>query len=136
MNTRMPQIREYMTPAPQTVEAEIPLKMGLEILRKYKVRHLPVLKWGNLVGILSDRNVNAALSSGSPERFSVEDVMIPDPYCVPPHQSLVDVAAAMAEEKYGSTIVQDPETGNVAGIFTTTDACRALRELLETLCTE
>ncbi len=41
----------------------------------------------------------------------------------------------MAEEKYGCAVIQG-ENGSVEGIFTTVDACRALRELLETIFSE
>jgi len=120
-----------MTQSPRVIEFDTPLEKAESIMQLMQVRHLPVERQGKLVGILSGRNVKAALLSQEGHKFKAEDVMIPDPYVVPAHLELDLVAAAMAEEKYGSAIVQE-EDGKVIGIFTTVDACRALREILET----
>jgi acetoin utilization protein AcuB len=45
-------------------------------------------------------------------------------YCVSPDAPLVEVAREMAEHKYGSAVVV--EGPKVVGVFTTTDALRAL----------
>ena len=84
---------------------------------------------------MSDRILEEALLVDGSERMRVEDVMMPDPYRVPPSATLDRVAQEMAEEKYGSAVVQE-EGGKVVGIFTTVDVCRALREVLQTFYPE
>ena len=44
-----------MTPAPRTIGFDIPLEKDREMIHEHKIRHLPVLKGGKLVGILSER---------------------------------------------------------------------------------
>jgi acetoin utilization protein AcuB len=58
----------------------------------------------------------------------VEEAMTAQPFTVPPDAALEDVARAMAEQKYGSAVVVDK--GAVVGLFTTTDALRALSSML------
>ncbi len=128
---KMPQVREYMTRAPHTIPAETTLRGAQTLMREYGIRHLPVKKGNKLVGILSESLLKVALSLPQVDSLLVEDAMIPDPTCVPPDTELDVVAAQMAEEKYGCTLVLE-ESGQLVGIFTTVDACRALRQVLET----
>ena len=51
-------------------------------------------------------------------------------YAVSPSTPLSEVAQRMSETRYGCAIVKDDEQ-KVVGIFTTTDACRALAAALE-----
>ncbi len=131
MQTKMPQVREFMTPTPHTIAAETPLHKVQELMHKHRVRHLPVKKDGALVGIISDRSVKSALGYSKEDVLTAEDLMIRDPFSVAPQTDLDEVVAAMAEEKYGCALVQDDD-GQLVGIFTTVDACQALRQVLET----
>lgn len=128
---KAPQIREYMTPAPLTIGSDCPLADAIEEMKNHDIRHLPVRDKKDLVGILTWKNLNTALMRHDSGSMKVGDVMIPGPFTVKPDTLLSDVAAEMAEEKYGSVIVVD---GNdVVGMFTTIDACRALREILDSV---
>lgn len=131
MTKRMPQVREFMTPMPHTVGSDQPLKVVQDFMREYRVRHLPVKKGGKLVGIVSDRNLKEVFGTAEGAGLKAEDIMMSDPFRVAANTPLVEVAAAMAEEKFGSALVEDDE-GKLVGIFTTVDVCRALRQLLET----
>lgn len=131
MPTKMPQVREYMTPTPHTIAAETSLHRVQEIMREHHVRHLPVKKGESLVGIISDRSVKSALGFAGKNGLTAEDIMIRDPFSVAPQTNLDEVVAAMAEEKYGCALIRDDD-GKLVGIFTTVDACRALRQVLET----
>lgn len=100
------------------------------MMREHHIRHLPVLHGGKLVGMLTERDV-ALISSmqGASEKITtVEDAMSSDVYAVTPDAPLDEVASEMAEKKYGSTVVL--QNSKIVGIFTTTDVCRALSELL------
>lgn len=133
MSTRpIPQVREFMTRAPKTIAADAALDTVHSEMKRMNIRHFPVEREGVLVGVVSDRNVKAALLNNRTHNFKAEDVMISDPFVVPPHITLDRVVSAMAEEKVGCAIVQQ-ETGEIVGIFTTTDACRALSQILRTL---
>jgi len=129
MSKKVWTVEEVMTLAPQTADYHQPLSEALKVLRQRDIRHLPVLRDGKLVGILSERNLKVALGvdHGS---FKVGDAMMPDVFAVPPTTPVWEVAEEMALEKFGSAIVVD-KSGAVVGVFTTTDACRLLAQLLQ-----
>jgi acetoin utilization protein AcuB len=95
-------------------------------MRAYGVRHLPVLEGGRLAGLLSQRDalLVETLREVDPATTPVEDAMTTEVYVVAPSTPLKDVALAMVEHKYGCAVVV--EGHHVVGIFTTTDALRAL----------
>ena len=124
-----PFMSQVMTPVPAAIGPEISISKAQEIMSKNKIRHLPVMVGNRVMGILSDRNVKAAVLSKWGDGFLVKDVMIPDPYIVSPRESLTDVLTQMIKYKYGSVIVQE-KTGEVVGIFTLVDALWLLKKLL------
>jgi len=122
-------IAQVMTPAPKSIGPEVSLSKAQEMMAKLKVRHLPVVVGGKVVGLLSDRNAKAASLSKWGEGFLVEDVMISNPFVVQPSESLDSVLSQMIKNKYGSVVVQE-KNGDVTGIFTTLDALYVLRNIL------
>jgi acetoin utilization protein AcuB len=122
-------VARFMTFAPHTIGQEQPLALAHSMMRKWNVRHLPVLHGGELVGILSQRDALkvGTLPDVDPEKVTVEEAMTSDVYTVPPETSLAQVASEMAEHKYGSVVVMSGT--HLAGIFTAIDAIRALLEI-------
>jgi acetoin utilization protein AcuB len=129
---RLPQILAFMTPFPYSIDIAAPLAEAHAFLRDRHIRHLPVTEDGELAGILTDRDIKLALGpdlDSPPEReLSVRDVYQPDSYVVEAGTLLEDVAATMAQRHVGSALVT--RGGKLVGIFTTTDACRALARVL------
>ena len=128
----IPAVQKYMTYMPKSIGFDQSIAHASELMRKLHLRHLPVLKGGQLIGILSDRDVNLVQSfkDVDPEKTKVEEACTFDPYVTAPTTPLNEVVAEMAEKKYGCTLVVD--NGKLVGIFTETDAYKALAELLET----
>jgi len=129
---RSPQVLAFMTPFPYSIEVEAPLAEAHAFMRARQIRHLPVTRGGELAGILTDRDIKLALGpdlGSPPEReLSVADVFQADCYVVDAGELLEQVAATMAERHLGSALVT--RGGKLVGIFTSTDACRALAHLL------
>lgn len=130
MSKPIPQIQKYMSVAPHSIGAEQPLTQAHELLRKYNIRHLPVLKGGSLVGMVTQRDlaVVETLKDVDPKKVQVADVMSTEVYTVGPDSPLDAVVQEMASKKYGSAVVM--QNSHVVGIFTTVDACSALANLL------
>ncbi len=120
----------FMTPSPHTISAEQNLVFAQSKMNELGVRHLPVLRGGQLIGILSDRDIRfiESFDGMNPEEIDVEDACTYDPYIVDTNTSLKEVCQTMAEKKYGCTLVK--ENGKLAGIFTWIDALK----VLSTLC--
>ena len=123
-------VRSYMTRAPQTVGPLSTLAQAHDLMRAHRIRHLPVLDGGKLVGIVSQRDLMLieSLPDVNPAEVPVEDAMTREVFVVPPTTPLAAVAAQMADYKRGSAVVMEGK--RVAGVFTVTDACRALVRLL------
>jgi CBS domain-containing protein len=128
----LPQILAYMTPFPFSIEVDAPLAEAHAFMRERHIRHLPVTDRGELAGILTDRDIKLALGpdlGSPPEReLAVRDVYQPDSFVVDAGAALEEVATTMAERHVGSALVT--RGGKLVGIFTATDACRALARVL------
>lgn len=103
--------------------------MAHALMREHRIRHLPVLDGGVLVGILSERDLHLveSVAGTDPKTTLVEEAMTPEPFAVEVDATLHGVVEQMVAHKYGCAVVT--ERGHVAGIFTTIDALRALLEL-------
>lgn len=121
---------DVMTREVHSVGKSQPLSVAHALMRKHRLRHLPVLDRGKLVGLLSQRDLYFLESLDGIELAEtlVEEAMSQDVYRVSPRARLRDVTRKMTQEKYGCAVVM--EGSKVAGIFTTTDALRTLEALL------
>lgn len=120
-----------MTPSPATIESSRSLAEAHRTMRRHAIRHLPVVAGGNLVGILSLRDLHflETLRDVDPEKVTVDEAMTRSPYTVEPGAAVEAVAQTLAENKWGSAVVVDE--GKIVGMFTTTDALRLLARLLK-----
>ena len=129
---QMPQLKDVMTPFPHFIDADDSLEVAKEIMRKNEIRHLPVKQDGQLIGMLSDRDVNqvrAILSRYAEDReIAVSEVLNRELYTVPLNARLDLVLGEMAKRHLGSALVMKGE--KLAGIFTTVDACKSYSEFL------
>ncbi len=125
-----PTVREHMTKSPHTIGKDQTLDHASEVMRSHGIRHLPVLEGGELLGIISNRDVYLieTLQDVDPKKVTVEEAMTAEPYSVKPDTPLVEVVSTMAQRKYGAAVVM--EGRNVIGIFTTVDALRVLADRL------
>jgi predicted transcriptional regulator len=124
------EIRRFMTPTPHTISTRQTLAEAHQAMRERGVRHLPVVVDGKLVGVVSQRDLYLleTLRGVDVGRELVEEAMSDEPFVVAPDSSLEEVAEAMARNKLGSALVV--ESATLVGIFTSTDALRALVTLL------
>jgi len=129
---RIPKIKSVMTPFPFSIASTAPVDEALEFMRKEKIRHLPVTDDGNLVGIISDRDIKLVLGPDfaypDPGKITVREAMIRDSYIVDLEAGLDTVLNHMAEHHIGSAVIT--RHGKLAGVFTSQDACRHFAEFL------
>jgi acetoin utilization protein AcuB len=135
MTKAIPTIKPYMTMSPHSIGLSQNLAHAHKVMREHRIRHLPVLDGGVLVGMISERDLHLVetLRDVDPEKVTVEEAMSSVVYTVSPAAPLDEVAKEMAEHKYGSAVVMD--NGKLVGVFTPIDGMRALADLLETRLT-
>jgi acetoin utilization protein AcuB len=129
---RNPQIIAFMTPFPHSIDVDAPLEDAHKLMREHRFRHLPVMSGGEIVGVLTDRDIKLVLGPdfGTPDEreLRVRDAYVESPCVVPASTPVAKVAHVMAQNRIGSAIVT--KHGKLVGIFTVTDACRALAQII------
>jgi acetoin utilization protein AcuB len=122
-------LKDVMTSQPVTIGRQQTLATAHAMMREHHCRHLPVLEHGELVGVLSQRDLYflESLSGVDLDVDTVEDAMSTDAYAVGPDEQLAAVCAEMTRHRFGCAVVV--ERDRVVGIFTATDALRILSEL-------
>lgn len=121
----------YMTQQPWTIRKDAKMSQAHEMMRAHRIRHLPVLEAGKLVGIVSERDLHLmeTLPGGDPDDIAVEEAMIEDVYVVGADDPVDTVVEEMADHKYGCAVIVN-RRGLVDGIFTTVDALQVLADVL------
>jgi acetoin utilization protein AcuB len=130
MSTHEASVAQFMTQTPVTADQDLLLSDAQQRMAIDNIRHLIVLDAEkHVVGVLSSGDVALALSlpDGDRKRLKIRDAMSDNPFVCPTSTPLSQVALAMEAHRWGCAIVL--EGHDVVGIFTTTDALRALREL-------
>ena len=113
-----------------SISADDTLRIVHEIMELGRVRHLPVVRAGRLVGVVSQRDLfHASLSNvigiGREEQelflegVKIGDVMSSPPVSISPDAPVRAAAALMADRKIGCLPVV--EHGKIVGIVTETD---------------
>jgi len=130
---------EIMTPRPQYIEANRSIREALEKMLEFDVRHLPVLRDSELVGMISDRDVrdfalplteefddlgdiHARLSS------NVTEVMRTDLVTVSPQGDLAELVDLFIDEKLDAVAVVDPIEDGLIGIISYIDILKGVRD--------
>jgi CBS domain-containing protein len=123
-------VRAFMTASPHTVGVDQPLAVARDLMRRFRIRHLPVLRAGELVGLLSERDLGLVelMPGVDTAVVTVEEAMAGAPYTIDAGSSLEWLATDMCQRRADAAVVTDG--GHVVGVFTTVDALRALEELL------
>ena len=132
-------IVDLMTQEVITVGPSQMLNDAVEAMRRRKIRHLPVVEGGKLVGIVTDRDVKRArpsVFSGDQDEYDrvlnetpVDKVMTKDPYTVGPRDEIKEALKVMIERKIGAVPVVS--NGALIGIVTDIDYLKAFLKVLK-----
>lgn len=127
-------VREWMTTDVVTASPALPIAEAHDLMRSRGIRHLPVVDRGRLVGILSDRDVRAAMPSPVTtlavgearyllNRLRVEEVMSRPVITIRPDAPITEAVSVLLGRRIGALPVVDGT--RLAGIVTETDLLRA-----------
>lgn len=124
------QVRDAMSRHVTVVSSDTSVLAALRILHREHIRHLPVIDGGELVGIVSDRDLTPATRAGpgaSRRGRTVQQVMTGSVRWTRPEDDLVDATRQLLDWSINALPVV--ELGEVVGILTTTDCLHAMLEL-------
>jgi acetoin utilization protein AcuB len=129
-----------MTPGVFTASPDTTIAEALNITRSHRIRHLPVLSDGRLVGMVSDRDLRLAMPPIWAEQRdelkralhtrTVGEVMVKDIIIAPPTMPVEEAAKLLHENRIGCLPIMEGD--ELVGILTETDLLRALVELFGT----
>ena len=132
-------VKNWMSKTVITVDVNDSMHDAMKLLKEHNIRMLPVMKEGELVGIITDRDIKRASASDATTleiheltylmiRIKAIDVMNKDPITVRFDHTVEETAEVLLNNKIsGAPVVGDK--GNVVGIITQTDLFRALISL-------
>ena len=69
-------LSDVMTPHPITLQSGTSLSKALELMDKNRVRHLPIEENGEVVGMVSSRDLLAAVNEDLKENIHTKDAML------------------------------------------------------------
>lgn len=132
-------IRNYMISNPYTVSPDATVADAMELMRTKKIRRVPVVKNGKLVGIITERKLLEVSPSPATtlsifeinyllSKTKIDSIMSKDLITVAPGDLLEEAAVKMREFDIGGLPVV--EDNKLVGIITETDVFDAFIEIM------
>ena len=130
--------REIMMGSPVTLKPEDSLDLANDVISLGRIRHIPVVDDGKLVGMITERDLIGAAAnkifglkqaskSALLKTVMIKDVMKKRVITVAPDTPIKDAVHLMADKKIGCVpVVSD---GALVGLVTTTDILRYVESL-------
>lgn len=131
-------VREIMMGSPVTLKPDETLDLANDVISLGRIRHIPIMEDGRLVGLLSERDMMGAATttifglkrkskSALLKSVLIKDVMKKKVVTVKPDTPIKDAAHLMKEKKIGCVPVVNE--GSLVGLVTTTDILRYVENL-------
>ncbi len=114
-------VKNWMSKNVITVDINESLIDAVKLLKHNDIGRLPVMKKGEMVGIVTDRDVKRASASDAVSleihellyllsKLKIEEIMTKDPITVPPDYTVEETADVLLENKISSTpVVNDQD---------------------------
>jgi CBS domain-containing protein len=131
-------VREIMMGSPVTLKPDDTLDLANDVISLGRIRHIPVVEDGRLIGLITERDLIGAAAShifGLKQKSKsallksvlIKEVMKKRIVTVEPDMPIKNAAQLMANKKVGCVpVVSD---GALVGLVTTTDILRYVERL-------
>lgn len=132
-------VKDWMTKTLVTVDMEDSMQEAIRLMKDHDVHMLPVMKRGQLVGVVTDRDVKRSSASDATtleihellfliSKIKVKDIMTKDPITVPFDYTIEETAEVLLKNKISGAPVINND-GELVGAITKADIFRALISL-------
>ena len=132
-------VKEWMSHPVITINAEDTMQEAIAVLKKHRIRMLPVMKDGKLTGVITDRDLKRASASDATTleihellylltQIKVKNIMTPNPITVPVDFTVEETAEVLLKCKINGTPVMD-KNNMLVGVITQTDLFRVIISL-------
>ena len=128
----MTSVREIMTACPVIAMPGTPARDVVDMFYEHDIRHVPVVRDGVVVGMVSDRDLRNLIDPRDVETVSadgllrmqrrpISEVMSCSVVSVGPESSVTEAAYLMVDHRVGSVLVVDAATRRLEGIVSYID---------------
>jgi acetoin utilization protein AcuB len=132
-------VRNWMTPSAIRIEADAAMAEALDLMKANRIKTLPVMDKGRLVGVVTDRDLKRASASDATllevhellhllGRVKVRDIMSRKPITIPDNYTIEEAAEVLYDHHISGAPVLDGE-GRMVGLVTQDDLFKALMSL-------
>jgi tRNA nucleotidyltransferase (CCA-adding enzyme) len=118
-------VAQIMSRGPQLLSPETSVEEAAQRMRRYGYEGYPIVREGNVIGLLTRRSVDRAQTHDYLSR-PVSTVMDAGHYTVFPNDSIEHLQRLMTDSGWGQIPVVNPDTGEIIGIVTRTDLLKML----------
>lgn len=126
-------VKDHMTKNPLIISPDEDVNVAFNKLTDNHIRQAPVVEGGKLAGIITDRDLRMALLQYESEPgLVVRSVMTRDPVTVNENTLLREAARIISNNKFNALPVLS-DSGDLAGVLTTTDILNGLVKALDGL---
>jgi CBS domain-containing protein len=117
-------IREVMTPAPETIQADQPATEAAKKMKEADAGMIPVMRNGNLLGTVTDRDIvlRVVAEGKDPQSTPVGEIASTDLVTVMPDEDLEAALQKMAKHQVRRLPVV--EEGRLIGVVAQADVAR------------
>jgi acetoin utilization protein AcuB len=129
----------WMSKPAITIDENASMNDAIKLLKNHDIKMLPVMRKGNLVGVITDRDLKRASASDATSleihellyllsNIKIENIMTKDPVTVPPNYTIEETAEILLKHKISGVPVVD-DYGIVVGVITQNDLFRIIMSL-------
>jgi acetoin utilization protein AcuB len=132
-------VKNWMSKPAITIDADASMHDAIKLLKDHNIKMLPVMEKGNLVGIVTDRDIKRASASDATSleihellylisKIKIREIMTKNPITVPQDYTVEETAEILLKHNISGVPVVD-QFSDVIGTITQNDIFRILISL-------
>ena len=132
-------VKNWMSKPAITIDADASMHDAIKLLKNHNIKMLPVMEKGNLVGIVTDRDIKRASASDATSleihellylisKIKIREIMTKNPISVPQDYTVEETAEILLKHNISGVPVVD-QFSDVIGTITQNDIFRILISL-------